>query len=71
MMPQVVKPLVAVVMVLAGLYLAIFGNAWGPAVFDLLPDSEIGAWLELVVPFAPMAFIGFGAALFVSGGGGD
>jgi hypothetical protein len=36
-----------------------------------LPDSEIGAWLELIVPFAPMAFIGFGAALFVSGGGGD
>ncbi len=59
-------PLVAVVLVLIGLYLAAFGNAWGPRVFEVLPDSELGEWVGLVVPFLPMAIIGLGAALFVS-----
>jgi hypothetical protein len=27
--------------------------------------SEIGAWVELIVPFLPMVFIGLGAVLFV------
>jgi hypothetical protein len=38
------KTLIAVAMVLMGLYLAIFGHSWGPFVFELLPASEIGTW---------------------------
>jgi hypothetical protein len=60
------RTLIAMAMVLMGLYLAIFGHSWGPFVFELLPASEIGAWLELIVPFLPMVFIGFAAALFAS-----
>jgi len=58
------KIIAAIALVLTGLYLALFGNAWGPQVFELLPDSEIGSWVELIVPFLPMAFIGAGAALY-------
>ncbi len=60
------KTLIAVAMVLTGLYMAVFGNSWGPRTFELLPASEVGLWLELIVPFLPMVFIGFGAALYVS-----
>ena len=58
--------LIAVALILMGLYLAAFGNSWVPLVLELLPASEFGAWLELIVPFLPMLFIGFGAALFTS-----
>jgi len=58
--------LIAVALLLMGLYLAVFGNSWRPLVFELLPASEIGAWLELIVPFLPMVCIGFAAALFPS-----
>ena len=58
------RSLLALTMVVTGLYLATFGNAWGPLAFELLPSSEVGSWLELIVPFLPMAFIGFGAVLF-------
>ena len=61
---KVSRLLIAVALVLTGLYLAVFGNSWGPLVFALLPDSELGAWVELIVPFLPMAFIGLGAAIF-------
>ncbi len=57
---------VAVVLILTGLYLAIFGDAWGPRTFELLSDSTPGEWLGLIVPFLPMAVIGLGAALFGS-----
>jgi len=60
------KSLIAAALILIGLYLAAFGNAWGPIVFNYLPATELGSWLELVVPFLPMLFIGSGAALFVS-----
>ncbi len=63
-MLKIAKTLIAVAMVLTGLYMAVFGNSWGPIAFELLAGSEIGAWLELIVPFLPMVFIGFGAALF-------
>jgi hypothetical protein len=53
-------------MIVTGLYLIVFGNAWGPRAFELLPDNEFGSWVELFVPFLPMVFIGFGAALYVS-----
>lgn len=58
--------LIAVALVSTGLYLAVFGNSWGPLIFELLSDSEFGTWLELIVPFLPMVFIGIGAALFSS-----
>ena len=60
------RRLIAAALVLTGLYLAVFGNTWAPPVFELLACSEIGAWLELTVPFLPMVFIGLGAALFAS-----
>jgi len=58
------KMIVAIALVLTGLYLALFGNAWGPRAFELLPDSQLGSWVELIVPFLPMAFIGAGAVLY-------
>ena len=51
---QSAQLLVAVALVMMGLYLAAFGNAWAPIVLKRLPDSGIGAWLELIVPFLPM-----------------
>ncbi len=60
------KQLLAVAMVMTGLLMVIFGSTWGSVVFELLADSEVGAWLEHFVPFLPMAIIGSGAALFVS-----
>jgi hypothetical protein len=63
-MVRFAKVIVAIALVLTGLYLALFGNAWGPWVFELLPDSEIGSWVELIVPFLPLAFIGAGAVLY-------
>jgi hypothetical protein len=48
-------------LILVGLWLVVFGNAWAPVVLERLPDSEIGAWLELIVPFLPLLFIGTGA----------
>ena len=63
------RMLIAVAMVLTGLYLVVFGNSWGPLVFESLPTSEVGLWLELIVPFLPLVFIGIGAALYVSRNG--
>ena len=63
---EAARLLIAVALVLIGLYLATFGNSWAPIVLELLPASELGAWLELIVPFLPMAFIGLGVALFAS-----
>ena len=60
------KSLIAAGMILSGLYLVIFGNTWGPRVFELLPDTEVGFWLELIVPFLPIGIIALGAALFVA-----
>ncbi len=65
-MLNLAKTLIAVAMILAGLYLVVFGNRWGPAVFESLSDSELGLWLQLIVPFLPMACIALGTALFVS-----
>ena len=64
-MLELAKPATAAALVAAGLWLAAFGNAWAPGAFALLPASELGAWLELFVPFLPMLPIGLGAALFV------
>lgn len=64
-MLKLAKPAVAAALVAAGLWLAAFGNAWAPGAFELLPASELGAWLELAVPFLPMLPVGLGAALLV------
>ena len=56
----------AIVMVLLGAYLLVFGNAWAPTVFELLSGSTLGASVELVVPLLPLVFIGGGAALIAS-----
>jgi len=61
------KLLFAVAMIMTGLLMVIFGNTWGSLVFELLAGSEIGLWLEHIVPFLPMAVIGFGTVLFFSG----
>lgn len=61
------KRLVAAIMILTGLLMVVFGNAWGAPVFELLAGSETGLWLEHLVPFMPMVIIGLGATLFVSG----
>ncbi|MFQ5548888.1 MAG: hypothetical protein ACE5FV_11395 [Woeseia sp.] len=66
MIIRLATSLTAVAMIVSGLYLMVFGNAWGPRAFELLPDTEFGFWVELIVPFLPMVFIGLGAALFVS-----
>jgi len=52
-----IRLFIGAALALTGLYLAVFGK---------LPDSQIGFWPELIVPFLPLAFIGFGATLFVS-----
>lgn len=65
-MLRLARLFVAAVLILTGLYLAIFGDAWGPRVFELLSDSTLGEWLGLIVPFLPMAIIGLGATLFTT-----
>ena len=59
-----IRLFICVALVLTGLFLAAFGNLWAPPVFEWWSGSEIGAWLELILPFLPMALIGSGAALF-------
>ncbi len=58
------RRVLAIVLVVVGLYLAIFGNAWAPFVLGLLGDSTLGEWIELVVPLLPMIVIGAGGVVF-------
>ena len=58
--------LFAAALIATGLFMAAFGNAWAPLALASLPASALGGWLELIVPFLPMAFISSGAALFVA-----
>jgi hypothetical protein len=60
------KTLIAIAMLVVGLYLIVLGNTWAPHTFEMLPDNEFGSWVELFVPFLPIVFIGLGAALYVS-----
>ena len=55
-------------MVPAGLGLFAFGNLSALAVLELLPDTPAGFWLEPVVSFLPMVFVG-GAAMMLAGPG--
>ena len=63
-MNRLLQNALAALLTLTGLALFMFGNAWAPAVLAFLPDSPVGYWLELVVPFLPMLFIGGGALVF-------
>ena len=63
-MIRLARTFVGAVIVSTGLYMAVFGNAWAPIVFELLPASDVGDWLELFVPFLPMALIAVGVAIF-------
>jgi len=58
--------LAAASLALTGVYLIAFGSSWAPVALDVLSGSELGAWLELVIPFLPMACIGVAAFLYVS-----
>ncbi len=66
MMFKIPKQLMAVALMFVGLCLAVFGNSWGPFLFEPLETTETGTWITLIVPFLPMVFIGSGAALLVS-----
>jgi len=63
---EIARRFVAVASIAMGLFLFVFGNAWAPRVLDWLPASDLGAWLELIVPFLPMVFIVIGAAILSS-----
>ena len=65
-MNKIVNLLLAIALILTGLFLAVFGNTWGPFLFERLETSEVGTWATLIVPFLPMVFIGLGAVLFAS-----
>ena len=60
------KQALGAALVAAGLYLAAFGNHWAPMVLGLLPATYAGGFLELLVPFLPMACIGSGAVLLAA-----
>ncbi len=65
-MTKIAKSLVALALILTGLYMAVFGNTWGPFLFERLETTEAGTWVTLIVPFLPMVFIGMGATLFTA-----
>ena len=56
---------VATSLILVGFGMFALGHTWAPRALELLPDTPPGFWLELIVPFLPMAFVGAGALLLV------
>ena len=65
-MTRIAKLLVSLALILMGLTMAVFGNTWGPFLFERLETSAAGTWVTLIVPFLPMVFIGLGATLKAS-----
>lgn len=53
----------AFALIAAGVILTVFGGSWAPAMLGFLAASKTGAWIELIVPFAPLVLIAFGVAL--------
>lgn len=53
----------ATTLILIGIGMFALGHTWAPRALEILPDSPAGYWLELIVPFAPMAVAGLGAWL--------
>jgi hypothetical protein len=60
-----VRSVLAVLLVLVGLGLFALGHTWAPLALEILPDTPTGYWLELIVPFLPMVFVGGGALVLV------
>lgn len=56
-----VRRAVAATAIVFGLVLFVFGSWWAPFVLELLSGSRLGSWLELIVPFLPLLFVGLGA----------
>jgi hypothetical protein len=65
-MLKTARLLIAVSLVMIGLYLTAFGKSWAPIAFELLEGSGIGAWLEIIVPFLTMAITGLRATFLLS-----
>jgi hypothetical protein len=58
----------AATLILIGFGMFALGHTWAPLALELLPDTPPGYWLELIVPFLPMTFVGLGAWLLAGGG---
>ncbi|MDZ7645643.1 MAG: hypothetical protein U5K76_16280 [Woeseiaceae bacterium] len=53
----------AFALIASGVFLAVFGATWAPAMLAILSGSTTGAWIELIVPFGPLVLIACGVAL--------
>jgi len=62
---HLLKRAVVTMLIGLGVYMVSFGGSWGTLALDLLPDSIFGRWIELFVPFLPIAPL-YGAALAAS-----
>jgi hypothetical protein len=57
------KRLIAATLISFGMVLLAFGNWWAPWFLSVLAAIPGGSWLELILPFLPMAVIGCGAVI--------
>lgn len=62
---RAVRVTLATLLLLTGFGLFAMGHTWAPVALEILPDNPVGYWLELIVPFLPMGFLGGGALLLV------
>ena len=62
---RILRSLTAGCLVAAGLATFALGHVWAPTALDRIPDSALGPWLELFVPFLPMALITAGAVTYL------
>lgn len=58
------RNLVAGLIIVTGVGFFAFGSLWADRVLSSLPQNEAAPWLELFVPFLPMALIIAGALLY-------
>ena len=59
-----VRAILAALFVVIGLLMLVLGHTWAPLALEILPDTPTGYWLELIVPFLPLLFVGFGALIY-------
>lgn len=57
------RRVLGIALLVAGSGLFVFGGTWSPAVLAWTAQAPAGEWLELFVPFLPMAVIAFGAVV--------
>lgn len=62
---RVAGVILAALLVATGLLMIAVGSRWSGSIFALLPDTPLGDWLSLVIPYIPLGVIGAGAALYV------